>query len=169
MALAKKTKKGKKLRIGMADTTFARADMAGFAIDEIGKKFPDLPHEIIRRTVPGVKDLAIECRLLYSRDKCDIVMAFGMVGKEAVDKTCAHEASMGIQMAKMLSGKHIIEVFVHEDEGKSESDLLSIFEDRSRKHAVNAVLIATDQQALSKNAGQGLRQGRRHAGTLKSG
>ncbi|VVB66108.1 Riboflavin synthase [Candidatus Gugararchaeum adminiculabundum] len=157
----------KKLRIGFADTTFARADMVGFAIDEIEKKFPELEKEFVRRTVPGVKDLGVECKLLYERDKCDIVMAFGMVGGAAVDKTCGHEASLGIQMAKMLANKHIIEVFVHEDEGENAADLLSIFEDRSRKHAVNAVLIATNQSELTKLAGKGLRQGRQHVGELK--
>lgn len=156
-----------KLRIGLADTTFARVDMAVFAIDEIKKRFPALNAEFVRRTVPGVKDLPVECKLLYERDKCDIVMAFGMVGKAPVDKTCGHEASLGVQVAKLLLNKHIIEVFVHEDEGKSEKDLLSIFEDRSRKHAVNAVLMATNQQELSKSAGMGLRQGREHVGRLK--
>lgn len=157
----------KKPRIGMADTTFARADMAAFAIDEIGKKFPKLGAQIVRSTVPGVKDLPVECKLLYTRDKCDIVMAFGMVGKEQVDKTCGHEASMGIQIAKLMLEKHIIEVFVHEDEGKDDADLLSIFEDRSRKHAVNAVLIATNQKELGKMAGKGRRQGRRDVGGIR--
>ncbi|VVB58427.1 Riboflavin synthase [Candidatus Anstonella stagnisolia] len=156
----------KKLRIGLADTTFARADMAAFAIDEIERKFPKMKIEFVRRTVPGIKDLPVECKLLYVRDKCDIVMAFGMVGKEQVDKTCGHEASLGIQWAKLMLGKHIIEVFVHEDEGKDEADLLSIFEDRSRKHAINAVLIATNQSELTKMAGKGLRQGRQSVGRI---
>lgn len=157
----------KKLRIGLADTTFARADMAMFAIDEIEIKFPKMKKEFVRRTVPGIKDLPVECKLLYVRDKCDIVMAFGMVGKEKVDKTCGHEASLGIQMAKLMLERHIIEVFVHEDEGKDEGDLLSIFEDRSRKHAVNAVLIATNQKELTKMAGKGVRQGRQSVGGIE--
>jgi len=157
----------KKLKIGMADTTFARADMAAFAIDEIKGKFPRMKIEFVRRTVPGIKDLPVECKLLYVRDKCDIVMAFGMVGKEQVDKTCGHEASLGIQMAKLMMERHIIEVFVHEDEGRDEADLLSIFEDRSRKHAVNAVLIATNQKELTKMAGKGVRQGRASVGRIR--
>jgi len=157
----------KKLKIGMADTTFARADMAAFAIDEIKGKFPRMKIEFVRRTVPGIKDLPVECKLLYVRDKCDIVMAFGMVGKEQVDKTCGHEASLGIQMAKLMMERHIIEVFAHEDEGRDEADLLSIFEDRSRKHAVNAVLIATNQKELTKMAGKGVRQGRASVGRIR--
>jgi len=155
-----------RLKIGLADTTFARADMAGFAIDEINRKFPDLQKEFVRRTVPGIKDLPVECKLLYERDKCDMVIAFGMVGKEAVDKTCGHEASLGLQWAKLMTNKHIVEVFVHEDEGKNEKDLGSIFEDRARKHAINAVLLATNQQELTKYAGLGLRQGRMHVGKI---
>ncbi len=143
--------------------------MAGYAMDEIRKNFPKMDIEFVRKTVPGVKDLPVECKLLYERDKCDIVMAFGMVGKEPVDKVCGHEASMGIQIAKLALNKHIIEVFVHEDEGKNEKDLLSIFEDRSRKHGVNAVLIATNQDELTKRAGKGLRQGRKHVGGIGTG
>ena len=43
-------------KIGIADTTFARADMAGIAISII-KKNSDA--EIIRYTVPGIKDLPV--------------------------------------------------------------------------------------------------------------
>jgi riboflavin synthase len=70
-------------------------------------------------------------------------------------------------MAKLNLNKHIIEVFVHEDEGKDEADLLAIFEDRTRKHAVNAVLLASNPAALSKFAGQGKRQGRKDAGPIR--
>src|SRR3989338_3860446 len=158
--------RGGKIKVGLADTTFARADMAAYAMDEIRKKFPKMKVEFVRRTVPGIKDLPVECKLLYEQDKCDIVMAFGMAGKEQVDKMCTHEESLGIQMTKLMLGKHIIEVFVHEDEAKDEADLLSIFEDRSRKHAINAILIATNQQELVKMAGKGLRQGKQHAGAI---
>ena len=137
----------KKVKIGIVDTMFARADMAAFAVDEINRKFPGTT--IARSTVPGVKDLAIGCVLLDRKEKCGALMALGMVGAMPVDKTCGHEASLGIQMAKMRLGKHIVEVFVHEDEGKDGADLFSIFEDRTRKHAVNAVLLASDPGQLS--------------------
>ena len=155
----------KKYKIGIVDTMFARVDMAAFAADELKKKFPSI--RIARYTVPGVKDMAIGCVLLDKREKCDALMALGMVGAAAVDKTCGHEASLGIQMAKMKLGKHIIEVFVHEDEAKGEQDLYSIFENRTRKHAVNAALLAMGGNPLSGFAGKGKRQGRSDAGPIR--
>ena len=159
-------KRKEKIKIGVVDTMFARVDMASFAMDEINRRFPGRAR-IFRSTVPGVKDLAIGCLILDRREKCDILMALGMVGAQAVDKTCGHEASIGIQMAKMKMGKHIIEVFVHEDEGRDDADLYSIFEDRVRKHAINAVLLAASPQELSKFAGKGKRQGRADAGPIR--
>jgi len=155
-----------RVKIGIVDTMFARADMASFAIGEINSKFPGKAR-IARSTVPGVKDLAIGCLLLDRKEKCDVIMALGMVGAMPVDKTCGHEASLGIQIAKMKLGKHIVEVFVHEDEGKDEADLLSIFEDRTRKHAANAFLLASNPTELLKFAGKGKRQGRADAGPIK--
>ncbi|MCX6772153.1 MAG: riboflavin synthase [Candidatus Micrarchaeota archaeon] len=154
----------KSCKVGIVDTMFARVDMAAFAIDELKRKFPQV--KIVRYTVPGVKDLAIGCVILDKREKCDALMALGMVGGVAVDKTCGHEASLGIQMAKMKLEKHIIEVFVHEDEGKSEQDLYSIFENRTRKHAVNAALLAQGGNPLADFAGKGKRQGRKDAGSI---
>jgi len=157
----------KKVKIGIVDTMFARVDMASFAINEIGKKFPGT--KIVRSTVPGIKDLAIGCVLLDKKEKPDILMALGMVGGADIDRQCGHEASLGIQMAKLQMKKHIVEVFVHEFEGKDEADLYSIFENRTRKHAVNAVLLAANPSELSKHAGQGVRQGRQDAGPIKPG
>lgn len=154
----------KLVKIGVVDTMFARADMAGFAIDEINKRFPGTA--IVRSTVPGVKDLAAGCVILDKKEKCDIYLALGMVGKEPIDTQCGHEGSLGIQMAKLQMKKHIVEVFVHEFEGKDEADLYSIFENRTRKHAVNAVLLAADPGELTKRAGKGVRQGRKDAGPL---
>jgi len=151
-------------KVGIVDTMFARVDMAAFAIDEIQKKFPGT--KIVRSTVPGVKDLAAGCVILDKKEKCDVYLALGMAGREPIDTQCAHEASIGIQLAKMKLGKHIVEVFVHEFEGKDEKDLYSIFEDRTRKHAVNAVLLASNPSELSKFAGMGKRQGRADAGPL---
>ena len=155
----------KSVKIGIVDTMFARVDMASFAIDELKHKFPQA--KIVRYTVPGVKDLAIGCVLLDKKEHCNLYMALGMVGAQAVDKTCGHEGSLGIQMAKMKLGKHIIEAFVHEDEGKSEQDLYSIFENRTRKHAVNAALLAAGGNPLASSAGKGKRQGRSDAGEIR--
>lgn len=151
-------------KIGIVDTMFARVDMASFAIDELKRKFPTI--SIVRSTVPGIKDLAIGCVLLDKKEKCDLYMALGMVGGAPIDTQCAHEASLGVQMAKMQLRKHIIEVFVFAHEAKDEADLYSIFEDRTRKHAVNAALLVTNPAALQKMAGMGKRQGRKDAGAI---
>ncbi len=155
----------KPVKIGIVDTTFARIDMASFAVEEIKKRFPGT--KIVRTTVPGVKDLAAGCVILDKKEKCGIYLALGMVGKESIDSQCGHEASIGIQVAKMLMKKHIVEVFVHEFEGKDEGELYSIFENRTRKHAVNAVLLASNPEELTKFAGKGVRQGRQDAGPIR--
>ncbi|RLF37826.1 MAG: riboflavin synthase, partial [Thermoplasmata archaeon] len=75
-------------KIGIADTTFARYDMAKDAIDELKSRRSDI--KIIRYTVPGIKDLPVACKKLIEEKGCDIVMAFGMPGKMPIDKQCAH-------------------------------------------------------------------------------
>jgi riboflavin synthase len=84
-----------------------------------------------------------------------------------IDKQCAHEASLGMQMAMIKTGKHIIEVFAHEDEGENELDYARLAEDRVRKHAINAVWLVRFPEELRKRAGQGLRQGRQHVGMIQ--
>lgn len=117
----------------------------------------------VRRTVPGIKDLPVECKKLLEEEHCDIVMALGMPGSKPVDKQCAHEASLGIQWAMLLANKHIIEVFVHEDEAESEKELAGIIKDRTIKHALNALNFLFNPEILGKNAGKGLRQGKENA------
>lgn len=158
--------KMKPLKIGIVDTTFARVGMGAMAEDELKSKFPKLPMKIIRATVPGIKDLPVECLRLLTLEKCEIAIACGMPGKMPIDKQCAHEASLGMQMAMIKTGKHIIEVFAHEDEGADEADYARLAEDRVRKHAVNAVWLVRFPEELSKRAGQGLRQGRQHVGRI---
>src|SRR3990167_7387966 len=111
------------MRIGIADTTFARVDMAAFVIDTI-KKNSDA--KIVRYTVPGFKDLPVACKKLIEEDKCDIVIALGMAGPKPIDKQCAHEAALGLQQVQLLTHKHILEVFVHMDEAKNDKDLKEI-------------------------------------------
>ena len=151
-------------RIGIADTTFARYDMAKEAIDEIKKEVGGVT--IVRRTVPGVKDLPVACKKLIEEDECDIVLALGMPGKEEKDKVCAHEASTGIIHAQLLTNKHILEVFVHEDEGATDKELLEIAINRSREHAKNAVRMLFSPGEMTKRAGTGRRQGKEDAGPL---
>jgi len=59
-------------RIGIADTTFARSDMARAAISAIKK---EASVEIVRYTVPGIKDLPVAAKKLLEEKECDIVMA----------------------------------------------------------------------------------------------
>ena len=150
------------MRIGVVDTTFARADMGRLVADEIRDNFGDII--VVRRTVPGVKDLPVECKNLLQ--ECDIVVACGMPGGKEIDKVCAHEASTGLIQAQLMTGRHIIEVFVHEDEAKDEKDLRRLVEDRCRKHARNAVHFLKDPDWFTRNAGKGMRQGKDDAGSL---
>jgi len=144
-------------RIGVADTTFARVDMGGFAIDEL--KRTGTGFKVERYTVPGVKDLPVAAKRLLEERECDIVIALGMPGAQEIDKMCAHEASTGLIQVQLITNKHVIEVFVHEDEAKSEKELAWLAERRAREHAANAYDLIFRPERLAKNAGRGLRQG----------
>jgi len=152
------------MKLGIVDTMFSRVDMGSMAVDEIKKNYPDV--EIIRKTVPGIKDLPVECKKLLDAG-CDIAMALGMAGGATVDSVCAHEASLGIQHAKLLTNKHIIEVFIHENEAWSEKEFHSICENRVRKHAHNAVDIILHPEKLEEKAGMGVRQGKEDEGRIE--
>lgn len=143
-------------KIGLVDTTFARADMASLAKKTILENNSKI--EAIRSTVPGIKDLPVEAKKLLD-EGCDLVMAFGMPGDKPIDKQCAHEASLGLIHAQLLTNKHIIEVFVHEDEAENGTQLKEIIKDRTIKHSLNALALLFNPEALSRNAGKGLRQG----------
>jgi riboflavin synthase len=154
-------------KIGVIDTMFARIDLGGYAVDELkscagyGQRF-----EVIRRTVPGFKDLAVACKRLIEQESCAIVVALGMPGRAAIDQVCAHEASQGIMMAQLLTSTHILEVFVHENEEDEPSRLLPVGEDRARKHARNAYWMLYEPEQLERRAGQGVRQGYGDAGPI---
>jgi len=96
--------------IGIADTTFARFDMAGAAIDELKNTGRGGGFRIERYTVPGIKDLPVACKKLIEERGCDIVMALGMPGAAEKDRVCAHEASTGLIQVQILTSTHIIEV-----------------------------------------------------------
>jgi riboflavin synthase len=151
-------------RIGVVDTTFARVDMGGFAVDEL--KRTGAGYKIERRTVPGVKDLPVAAKKLLEEGGCDIVIALGMPGKEQIDKVCAHEASTGLIQVQLLTNKHIVEVFVHEDEAKDAKELAWLAERRSREHAANAYNLLFRPEKLVKDAGKGLRQGFEDVGPI---
>ncbi|MCK9278466.1 MAG: riboflavin synthase [Methanoculleus sp.] len=144
------------MKIGIADTTFARVDMGRIAIDEI-RKHASVGLE--RYVVPGIKDLPVACKKLIDERGCDLVMALGMPGRAEKDKVCAHEASQGLILCQLLTNKHIIEVFVHEDEAGDAKELAWLMEQRTREHAANAVRLALYPKDLEKLAGTGQRQG----------
>ncbi len=152
------------MRIGICDTTFAMVDMGKIAIDEIKKH---CSAKIIRYTVPGMKDLPVACKILLEKEDCDIAMALAMPGKMPIDKQCAHEASLGIILAQLLTNKHIIEVFVHEDECEDKKELYKLVEKRTREHAINVVNLLYHKEKLIKQAGTGQRQGFEDVGPIK--
>ena len=154
-------------RIGVVDTMFARYDMGAEAVDELeacpgfGSVF-----EVVRRTVPGFKNLAVECKRLIEGDGCRIVVALGMPGKAAIDQVCAHEAAQGLMQAQLMTSTHILEVFVHENEESDPARLAAVCVDRARKHARNAYWMLYEPEQLARRAGRGVRQGYEDAGPL---
>ena len=151
-------------RIGICSTTFARFDMASAAIKQIKKQVTGVKY--IERYVPGVKDLPVAAKKLIEEENYDIVMAFGMPGGEKIDKLCAHEASTGLIQAQLMTNTHILEVFVHEDEGKDEKDLKELAYNRATQHADNLVKMLFKPEAIKKEAGTGVREGRENKGPL---
>jgi riboflavin synthase len=153
--------------IGVVDTMFARVDMGSVAVDELrscpgyGERF-----EVVRRTVPGFKDLAVACKRLVEQEGCRILVALGMPGKAPIDQVCAHEASQGIMLAQLQTSTHILEVFVHEQEEEDPARLVAVCEDRARKHARNAYWLAYEPEQLVARAGRGVRQGYPDAGPI---
>ncbi len=151
--------------VGIADTTFARYDMGKSAIDQLKSMSPDI--KIVRYTVPGIKDLPAAARILFDNYHADLVMALGMPGAKEIDKMSAHEAAIGLIIVQSLLGKHILIVFVYEDEAKNESELAWLADRRTREHAINAYYLLFNQEYLQKNAGKGLRQGYEDVGPLR--
>jgi len=152
-------------RIGIVDTTFSRVDMGAEAADELKSLTGNV--RIIRRTVPGVKDLPVACKILIEEEKCDLVMALGMPGGEEIDKTCAHEASQGIITAQLMTNTHILEVFVHMDEARNDGELMQLAVNRTREHARNAYYLLFKPMMLRKQAGTGQRQGFEDVGPVE--
>ncbi|MEA2054813.1 MAG: riboflavin synthase [Candidatus Thermoplasmatota archaeon] len=151
-------------KIGIADTTFARYDMGNAAVDELKKNASGI--KIKRYTVPGIKDLPVAAKKLME-DGCDIVMALGMPGPQPIDKQCSHEASMGLIAVQLMTGKHVIEVFVHEDEAEDEKQLKWLADRRTREHALNVIALLFHPEKLTQRAGTGQRQGFEDAGPLE--
>ncbi|OGS39956.1 MAG: riboflavin synthase [Euryarchaeota archaeon RBG_13_31_8] len=153
-------------KIGVADTTFSRYNMGKSAIDEL--KTNRTGFKIIRYTVPGIKDLPVACKKLFDEQSCDIVIALGMPGPKPIDKQCAHEASSALLQTQIMCNKHIIEVFVYEDEAKDEKELANLADRRAREHALNVLDLLFKPEKLRKKAGKGLREGFEDVGPLKN-
>jgi len=152
-------------KIGIADTTFARCDMGGSVIDELkslGSHFA-----IARYTVPGIKDLPVAAKKLFDEHDCDIVLALGMPGLEAIDKQSALVADYGLQQVQLTTSKHILGVFVYEDEAKDKRELARLADKRSREHAINAYNLLFHPEKLTKKAGTGQREGFEDVGPLE--
>lgn len=153
------------IKIGLADTTFARINMGEIASATL--KSLSGSAKILRTTVPGIKDLPSAAQQLF-RGGADIVMALGMPGRTDYDRTCAHEASTGLISASLIEGKPIIEVFVFEGESEDDKELSQLVKNRVAEHAENVYRMLFRPSDLLKLAGTGQRQGFRDAGPAGS-
>jgi riboflavin synthase len=151
-------------RIGIVDTSFARFDMASSAIDQLRTQGGGF--QVVRYTVPGIKDLAAGARILLDQG-CDLVMALGMVGRQTVDKDCALAADFGLQLVQAQTGRHIIGVMVHEEEAPDDEKLAWLFDRRTREHAINAYDLLFRPEAIRARAGTGQREGYADAGPIR--
>ena len=152
-------------RIGVADTTFARWDMGRAVVDELD----DRPgaFEVVRVTVPGIKDLPVACKKLIEERGCDVVVACGYVGGAPIDRECANVADHALQEVQLLTNTHVLGVFVYETEAKDERELALLCERRAREHAVNAWRLLFKPEELAAMAGTGQRQGFADAGSIR--
>lgn len=114
--------------------------------------------EVAQVTVPGIKDLPVACLRLLE-EGCDLVLALGMVGRAPIDKVCGHEVSAAIQQVMLATRRHVLEVFVHEDEAREDDELARLFDGRTREHALNALWMLFAPCELRGRAGTGQRQG----------
>ncbi|TRM82875.1 riboflavin synthase, partial [Sulfolobus sp. A20-N-G8] len=64
-------------KYGVADTTFSRVDMGSIAYKVIQSEDDD--SQIVRYTVPGIKDLPVAAKRLID-EGCDGVITLGWVG-----------------------------------------------------------------------------------------
>lgn len=158
------------MRIGIADTTFARINMGEAALQALQQKEVSsygFKIKTERYTVPGFKDLPVAAKRLFEDYKCDIVLALGWVGKEDIDEVCAHEANLLLMQVEVEAKKHIIKVFFHEKEAVDNFKLQKkIALDRVQKHVLNALALLKGKEELTPLVGKGLRQGYDHAGGI---
>lgn len=152
-------------RIGIADTTFARVDMASAARQRLGERGTGF--RLVSRTVPGIKDLPVAVRQLFREDGVDLCLALGMPGKAEYDRTCAHEASLGLIYAGVLEAKPVVECFVFEGEAADDRELAWVAKRRATEHADNAFDLLFRPRDLARRAASGARQGFADAGPIE--
>jgi len=152
-------------KIGVADTTFARVDLGRYAVRALAGAGTGF--RVVRRTVPGIKDLPVACRQLFAQDGVDLCLALGMPGRAEYDRTCAHEASLGLIFTSVLEAKPIVECFVFEGEAPDDVALEALGRRRAEEHALNAYALLFRPQDLARRAGEGLRQGFPDAGPAR--
>ena len=150
-------------RIAVVDTTFARVDMGSVVEEELSRLGTGF--QVQRTTVPGIKDLAVACKRLLE-DGCDLALALGMPGPDPLDRQSALTADWGLQQAQLLTNKHILGVFVYEEEGQDFRNLKWLAEQRAREHARNAFQILFQPEKLRRRAGTGQREGFEDVGPL---
>jgi len=124
--------------------------------------------ETVRRTVPGLKDVPVEVKILIEREHAAIVVACGWVGGAEVDQRTAQVASLGLMATQLATNTHVLEVFVHERERSDPHELQILCENRCRGHAANALDLLFAPQRLADRAGRGVRQGDKDAGPLET-
>ena len=152
-------------KLGVVDTTFARVDLGRYAVRALGDAGTGF--RILRRTVPGIKDLPVACRRLFQEEDVDLCLALGMPGRAEYDKTCAHEASLGLMFASVIEAKPVVECFVFEGEATGEKELAALARRRAEEHALNAFAMLFRPRELARHAGEGLRQGFPDAGPAR--
>lgn len=163
--MSSRSRRARRRRIGIADTTFARWDMGGAVADELEGLSGDF--EVVRATVPGIKDLPVACKRLIEGRGCEVVVACGYVGGAPIDRECANVADHALQQAQLMTNTPILGVFVYETEAKDEHELAWLCEQRAREHAVNAWRMVFKPEELAAMAGTGQRQGFPDAGPIK--
>jgi len=152
-------------RIGVADTTFARWDMGRAVVDEL-KGRPGA-FDVVRGTVPGIKDLPVACKKLIEEEGCAVVVACGYVGGAPIDQECANVADHALQQVQLMTNRHVLGVFVYETEARDEREMAWLCDRRAREHAVNAWRLLFKPQELTAMAGTGQRQGYADAGPIR--
>jgi len=152
-------------RIGVADTTFARWDMGRAVADELKGRAGEF--EVVRVTVPGIKDLPVACKKLIEEGECDVVVACGYVGGAPIDRECANVADHALQQVQLMTNTHVLGVFVYETEAADERELAGLCDRRAREHAVNAWRLLFKPEELAGMAGTGQRQGFADEGSIR--